>query len=255
LTACQGSGLSSLSSVAQDLDTGDVLSSTSTSSTEDDDEAGGPRDRDGDGLSNAEENALGSDPGNPDTDGDGYQDGEEVESYTDPTDASDHPYQGGWPIAACRGDVAVSGDQPGQNTRNFELIDQYGDTLRLHDFCDKVVILVGSATWCGPCNTDASILGNWYNNLADEGLMVITLLGQNMSEGTPSQADLQAWASTHGLTHPVVADPGFGTAGRFITGSQIFLPSTTLLGPDAEVLIADAPINPSALQTALESLP
>ncbi len=47
--------------------------------------SGGPRDSDGDGLSDEEEAALGTDPFNPDTDGDGLTDYEEVRKYkTDP---------------------------------------------------------------------------------------------------------------------------------------------------------------------------
>lgn len=47
--------------------------------------AGGPQDTDGDGLSDAEETQIGTDPRNPDTDGDGLMDGEEVKKYhTDP---------------------------------------------------------------------------------------------------------------------------------------------------------------------------
>ncbi|HPQ94677.1 MAG: hypothetical protein KDI44_04100 [Thiothrix sp.] len=38
-------------------------------------------DSDGDGLSDAEEASLGTDPNNPDTDGDGLPDGLEVDSY------------------------------------------------------------------------------------------------------------------------------------------------------------------------------
>jgi outer membrane protein OmpA-like peptidoglycan-associated protein len=47
--------------------------------------SGGPLDSDGDGLSDAEELQLGTNPKNPDTDGDGLTDGEEVKKYhTDP---------------------------------------------------------------------------------------------------------------------------------------------------------------------------
>lgn len=47
--------------------------------------SGGPLDSDGDGLSDAEELQLGTNPHNPDTDGDGLTDGEEVKKYfTDP---------------------------------------------------------------------------------------------------------------------------------------------------------------------------
>jgi outer membrane protein OmpA-like peptidoglycan-associated protein len=41
----------------------------------------GNNDADGDGLTDAEERALGTDPHNPDTDGDGLKDGEEVHKY------------------------------------------------------------------------------------------------------------------------------------------------------------------------------
>ncbi len=47
--------------------------------------SGGAQDSDGDGLTDAEELILGTDPHNPDTDGDGLTDGEEVKIYkTDP---------------------------------------------------------------------------------------------------------------------------------------------------------------------------
>ncbi|EWH09040.1 outer membrane adhesin-like protein, partial [Cellulophaga geojensis KL-A] len=46
-------------------------------------------DTDGDGLTNNEENTLGTDPNNPDTDGDGTSDGQEVTDGTDPLDDCD----------------------------------------------------------------------------------------------------------------------------------------------------------------------
>ena len=46
-------------------------------------------DPDGDGLSNDDEAALGTDPGNTDTDGDGISDGREVANLTDPLDPND----------------------------------------------------------------------------------------------------------------------------------------------------------------------
>jgi len=38
---------------------------------------------------------------------DGYNDSEELSGNTDPLNASDYPYTGGWPIDACR-DTVVS---------------------------------------------------------------------------------------------------------------------------------------------------
>jgi len=48
-------------------------------------------DTDKDGLSDAKEAELGTDPEKPDTDGDGFSDGEEVETETDPLDPEDYP--------------------------------------------------------------------------------------------------------------------------------------------------------------------
>jgi hypothetical protein len=52
-------------------------------------------DTDDDGLSDDEENDLGTDPDSADTDGDGYDDGEEVDGGSDPLDADDYPDSGG----------------------------------------------------------------------------------------------------------------------------------------------------------------
>ncbi len=49
------------------------------------------RDTDGDGLPDAKEVKLGTDPTVADTDGDGYSDGEEVSAGTDPLDANNYP--------------------------------------------------------------------------------------------------------------------------------------------------------------------
>jgi hypothetical protein len=46
-------------------------------------------DSDGDGLTDAEENALGTDSSDTDSDGDGYSDGDEVDYGSDPLDADD----------------------------------------------------------------------------------------------------------------------------------------------------------------------
>jgi len=90
---------------------------------------------------------YGTNPKEPDSDGDGTDDGDEVASYTDPNDADDHPYLGGWPIDSCRSSVVSTGSAVGDVAPNFELEDQYGDMVRLHDFCDHAVLLDFSEFW------------------------------------------------------------------------------------------------------------
>ena len=108
---------------------------------------GGAADADGDGLNIDQENALGTDPGNPDSDADGWTDGEEYTSATNALDDADHPYEGGWKIDACRNDIEPTGEAEGQVADNFELTDQFSETVRLHDFCDQVVYVIFAAFW------------------------------------------------------------------------------------------------------------
>ena len=98
-------------------------------------------DSDGDGLTDSEEEALGSDPDQVDSDGDGFDDGVEADWYTDPGDPQDHPYEGGWPIDSCRNELTPTGMAVGDTINDVKLVDQYGEEVRLHDFCDHVVLI------------------------------------------------------------------------------------------------------------------
>jgi len=104
-------------------------------------------DPDGDGLADVDEVRLGADPGNPDSDGDGYLDGAEAAAYANPADAADHPLEGGWAMGACRNDLEGEGNAVGQIAQNFGLMDQFGETVHLHDFCDKIVFVTFAAFW------------------------------------------------------------------------------------------------------------
>lgn len=105
-------------------------------------------DSDGDGLTDVEEEELGTDPNLGDSDGDEFDDGEEVKAGTDPLDFHDHPYYGGWPKDGCADELVATGDYIfGSVPEDFELLDQFGKTerVRLYDFCDHTVLLVSSA--------------------------------------------------------------------------------------------------------------
>jgi len=105
-------------------------------------------DSDGDGLTDVEEDALGTDPMSSDSDGDEFSDAEEVANGTDPMDFLDHPYYGGWPKGDCANDLIPTGaHQVGAVAEDFALLDQFGNAekVRLYDFCDQTVLLVSSA--------------------------------------------------------------------------------------------------------------
>ena len=104
-------------------------------------------DADDDGLPGFIEATFGTDPNDADSDADGYNDLEEINSNTDPLDASDHPYIGGYKIDSCRHDINGTGNNIGDIAKGFTLMDQHGDMVRLHDFCNHVVLLVSEAFW------------------------------------------------------------------------------------------------------------
>jgi hypothetical protein len=104
-------------------------------------------DADDDGLPGFIEASFGTDPNDADTDADGYTDLEEINSNTDPLDSADHPYIGGYEIDVCRHDINSTGNNIGDIAKGFTLMDQHGDMVKLHDFCNHVVLLVSEAFW------------------------------------------------------------------------------------------------------------
>ena len=104
-------------------------------------------DTDLDGITDAMEAELGTDPERADTDGDGFTDLEESDAGTDPLSATDHPYQAGWPMDThCRDTIQPTGNDEGQIAEDFALFNQHGNAekVRLYDFCDRTVLLVSS---------------------------------------------------------------------------------------------------------------
>lgn len=222
------------------LDPTDPTDPNETDPTETTDPGTDPnQDTDGDGLTDLEEQDLGTDPDDADSDGDGYDDGVEVDGNTDPTDDADMPYLAGWPIDPCRDDIQSTGNDVGDIAEGFELLDQFGETVSLHDFCDQTVVMVSSAMWCGPCQDEAPELQGWYEDFQDEGLMIITLLGEDMFGNAPSEAELLDWADSFGLEHPVLSDGNWGVTGRYLQGFSFGIPTFHVIGPGAEVLATD----------------
>ncbi|MEL6348708.1 MAG: hypothetical protein AAFV53_36730 [Myxococcota bacterium] len=79
---------------------------------------------------------------NGDADNDGVTNGFETEMGSDPRDADDVPYRGGWAKDAhCRFDVEPTGNDVGEIAHDFALLDQNKDEWHLHDFCDRLIFL------------------------------------------------------------------------------------------------------------------
>lgn len=139
--------------IDQDCDGRDSGSDSDGDGLDDEGEAGigtdpGNPDTDGDGLSDGDEyRTYGTDPLLDDTDGDGREDGDEIADQTDPLDAADHGYVGGWPRDACSSGIVSTGTTIGDIAPDFALMDQYGDTVHLYDFCAHAVLLDFTEFW------------------------------------------------------------------------------------------------------------
>ena len=226
---------------------GDATGDTDTDVDTDTDADPGDADADGDGLTDEEEDALGTDPADPDTDGDGWNDG--METVTDPLDPKDHPYTGGWPIGECRDDVEPTTDAVGGVATDFSLADQFEDAVRLYAFCDRAVLIVSTAGWASTAREDTLELQALYDTYADRGLMIVELLAEDTHGDTPDHDDLESWASRMDVTFPVLADPDWEVSFRFERDGS--LPSWTLMAPGVVLASMDADLSTADIESVL----
>ena len=83
------------------------------------------------------------------------------------------------------------------------------------------------------------------------------MIGENNSGQTPSQSDLYLWANTYGLTHPVVADPGFDVTAQYLFADPNFsgsfgLPNMQLLSPGMVVEMSNTWVSQSDFMPYLD---
>lgn len=119
-------------------------------------------DTDGDGLVDGAEVEVGADPLLVDTDEDGYSDRDEVYEGTDPADPDSRIYEGGWPYVFDKSVIEPGASDfraLGERFMRLQLVDQHGETVDLYDFYndDGIPTVIDiSAEWCPPCRGLAS---------------------------------------------------------------------------------------------------
>jgi len=165
-------------------------------------------DGDFDLLTIDQEEAAGTDPNNPDTDLDGFLDGVEVQSGTDPLNMYSWPQNtGSWPnrLVSAQTEIVAEGWQPGQVIPDKLMVDQFGNTINLHQFYGYKIVVAASAVWCPPCNEAAKTAQALWSEHREDGVIFIENLVDGPEYGTnATDQDLQNWTNAYQLQFPVV---------------------------------------------------
>jgi hypothetical protein len=169
-------------------------------------------DTDGDGLFDAEEERLGTDPTADDTDGDGYRDGDELDEGSDPLDPASVIYEGGWPYNPRKNALPAPGAEGGpavigEPFARLQAYDQYGDVVDLYDFSghgkDVVVHIVAIwahawelSDWLGGDGSGYPQYTALHEQVAAGELYWVTLVTEDIEGSAPDVDDVALWAET-----------------------------------------------------------
>lgn len=161
-----------------------------------------------------------------------------------PTDAA--PKDG----PAC-GSGESYGAEVGDFMQDFALRNQEGKTVRLSDFCGKVVALELGAMWCPTCQGEAEEINGLMDEYGDQGLVVLTLLTETGGQQNPETQDLKAWAETYQLETPVLADPEWRIWERYF--EMHVTPRALIMGPDGTIEMSGLVIHREDLARIFDS--
>jgi len=168
---------------------------------DDDDSTPEDLDWDKDGLPNAFEDDIGTDPTNNDSDGDGFLDGTEYFAYFRPGDPTDYPYIGEYPRYPIPAEIEGEGYNQLNISPDWSATDQFGQDLYLHRFYGNIVIIYIDTEEAPPIGSVAPLVQESYEELKDQGVVVLNFLTRGLTFGSPPSG--QRWIETHGITFPV----------------------------------------------------
>lgn len=110
---------------------------------------------------------------------------------------------------------------------DFELMNLQGNLEALSDYRGKVVFLNFWATWCGPCQSEMPAMENVYNELKDEGFVILAV---DLAEDKDTVAK---FISERNLTFPVLLDTSGKIGGIYEARS---IPTTYIIDREGNIL-------------------
>lgn len=136
--------------------------------------------------------------------------------------------------------AATYGSVVNQIAANFTAVDQNGQNVSLYSYFGKVVLIDFSADWCGPCRSEAQVAESLYQANKSKGLEMLTI----MIDGPTL-----AWATTYGLTFPVLDDNAQTLWAIFGEG---FIPLNIVLDRNMTIRYKTAGYSESAIVAAIK---
>ena len=93
-----------------------------------------------------------------------------------------------------------------QELRDTKLQTLDGDSLKLSDFADKVVVLNIWATWCGPCRLEMPELVKMSNEYKSRGLVVVGIATTYNEHN--DQAHVKEYVQSQNIPYKIIWDDG-----------------------------------------------
>ncbi len=150
-------------------------------------------------------------------------------------------YTCGWPNSDPAAYSGVYTLAVGQPMADGLFRDQCDEIVRLHDLLGTYLVVLMSATDCGPCQGTASAEPQFIADMAAQNIdvEVITLLCPALDDtvGDISTTMLDNWATSFGLSSPVLGDRGWGlTMFPQVLAEETAYPSWMVVDPEGVVL-------------------
>ena len=122
-----------------------------------------------------------------------------------------------------------------QELRDTKLQTLDGDSLKLSDFADKVVVLNIWATWCGPCRLEMPELVKMSNEYKSRGLVVLGIATTYNEHN--DQAHVKEYIQSQNVPYKIIWDDGT-LAGPLMQAvqSRSVIPQSFVISRDGRIV-------------------